>query len=367
MIQSIKYSSVILALALIFSCKPNGKGDAFSMPPSPVTLKAVEEKELIVSETFTGRLEASEWVELRAKAGGQIVAVTFQAGQQVKKGDLLFQIDDRQAKTKLQQAEADLTKTKTIHQQQEKEHQRTPALLKAKAISNEQAEQRESIYTQAAADLQAAEARYHSSKIALEHTEVRAPIDGQAGRALLTTGNHVIEGVQVLTTIAKTQPIHLYLDMDERRFLEMQRSYGKLDNIEVSFTLGNLSDQVYKGTLESIDNRIQPGTGTMLLRINVENPKNELFAGTYVRVEVPVKKKQKYLLIDESSVLTDQASKYVLCVDENKTCTYRPVVLGQSVDGKRILKQGLVNGEMYIINGQARLPMPGMPVEVVGQ
>lgn len=363
-------------LALLAGCKPPGPGgDApagMAMPPAPVTLAAVEQKELVEWEEFAGRVEAKEMVELRPRVSGYITSVQFQAGALVKKDDVLFTIDRKPFETRLAGATAEKKRAEAAAKGAWQEAERVAKLLAARAIAPEQGEARESMYQQTQAALEAAKAAEHSAELELSHCEVRAPIAGRISRALATAGNFVTAGTTVLTTIVTVDPVFVYADVDENSLLKIQKLQreGKVfsddkGRMPVELELSNETGFPHKGWVESFDNRLDASTGSMVLRAEFPNADGTLTPGLFARIRLPMTPKYPALLVDEKSILTDQANKYVLGVDEKNISVYKPVVIGPVIEGKRVIRGGLKAGEKIIINGMARLPQPGMPVAPV--
>ncbi|MBE2283175.1 MAG: efflux RND transporter periplasmic adaptor subunit [Prosthecobacter sp.] len=373
-----KPQTLLPLILLLAACgkPPEGGGHGGGqMPPAPVTLAPVEQRELVEWEEFTGRVEAVETVELRPRVAGYITEVHFQAGALVKKGEVLFTIDQRPFETKLRAAKAEVARAEANAQAMKREFDRVSALLAAKAIAPEQAETRESMFKQGQAALEAAKASEHSAEIEFEHSTVKAPISGRISRTMTTTGNFVTAGTTLLTTIVTVDPVYVYADIDENSLLKLQalRRDKKLftngDNrVPVELQLSDEAGFPHKGHVESFDNRLDASTGSMVLRAEFPNTDGKLTPGLFARIRLPMTGKYAALLVDEKSILTDQANKYVLGVDESKqpaVSVYKPVVIGPAIDGKRIVRSGLTAGDKIIINGQARLPMPGMPVAPV--
>lgn len=342
------------------------------MPPAPVTVAPVEQKELVEWEEFTGRVEAVEMVELRPRVSGYITDVHFQSGALVKKGDKLFTIDQRPFQTRLRATRADVQSAEAAAAMAKSEFDRVAALLAAKAIAPEQGEARKAAHLQAQAALEAARAAEHSAEIEFEHSEVKAPISGRISRALATPGNFVTAGNTILTTIVTVDPVYVYADIDENSLLRLQalqrdkELYTNKDGkVPVEVQLSNEEGFPHKGVVESFDNRLDASTGSIVLRAEFPNADGMLTPGLFARVRLPMTGLYKAILVDDKSILTDQANKYVLGLDESKTpvtSAYKAVVLGPSIDGKRIIRSGLKAGDKIIVNGQARLPQPGMPV-----
>lgn len=374
-----KPQNLLPLILLLAACgkPPEGGGHGGGqMPPAQVTLAPVEQRELVEWEEFTGRVEAVETVELRPRVSGYITEVHFQAGALVKKGEVLFTIDQRPFETKLRAAKAEVARAEANAQAMKREFDRVSALLAAKAIAPEQAETRESMYKQGEAALEAAKAAEHSAEIEYEHSTVKAPISGRISRTMTTTGNFVTAGTTLLTTIVTVDPVYVYADIDENSLLKLQA----LQRDKKLFTNGDnrvpvelqLSDEEgafpHKGHVESFDNRLDASTGSMVLRAEFPNTDGKLTPGLFARIRLPMTGKYAALLIDEKSILTDQANKYVLGIDESKqpaVSVYKSVVIGPAIDGKRIVRSGLTASDKIIVNGQARLPMPGMPVAPV--
>jgi len=374
-----KPQTLLPLVLLLAACGKHGPeshgGGGMQMPPALVTLATVESKELVEWEEFTGRVEPVETVDLKPRVSGYITEVHFQAGALVKKGDILFTIDQRPFQTKLRAAKAEVQRAEANATAMKREYDRVSSLLAAKAIAPEQAEMRESMSKQGNAALEAAQATEHSAEIELEHSEVRAPISGRISRAITTTGNFVTAGTTLLTTIVTVAPVYVYTDIDENSLLKLQalQRDGKLyisadGKVPVELQLSNEATFSHKGHIESFDNRLDAGTGSMVLRAEFPNTDGYLTPGLFARVRLPMTAKYQALLVDEKSILTDQANKFVLGVDETQTpvmSVYKPIVIGPSIDGKRIIRSGIKAGEKIIVNGMARLPQPGMPVAPV--
>jgi RND family efflux transporter MFP subunit len=370
----VKAANLLPLVLFVAACDkpPAGGPPGAQMPPAPVTLAVVEQKELVEWQEFTGRIEALQTVELRPRVSGYITDVHFKAGALVKKDEILFTIDQRLFETKRRAAKAEVARAEANAQAMKREFDRVSALLAAKAIAPEQAESRESMHKQGQAALEAAKAVEHSAEIEFEHSTVRAPISGRISRTLATTGNFVTAGSTVLTTIVTVDPVYVYADIDENSLLKLQalqrdqKLFTNGDNrVPVELQLSDEKRFSHEGHIESFDNRLNASTGSMVLRAEFPNKDGKLTPGLFARIRLPMTGKYAALLIDEKSILTDQANKYVLGVDESKQpalSVYKPVVIGPVIDGKRIIRSGVKPGDKIIINGQARLPQPGMPV-----
>ena len=350
--------SLLLILGAGFSSALSFAADSAPVqsPAPKVTVTPVEVKLVTEFEEITGRVDATETVELRARVSGHLESVHFQAGQLVKKGDVLFTIDPRwyQAQFDLASARADVAG---------REAKRAEDLLAASALSSEEAEGRRAKAAEAQAELATA-------RLDLEHTEVRAAISGRVSRAFVTAGN-LVSGAPgnatLLTTIVTTGDVFVYADIDERALLKFNRIAR--DNhllmegghVPVDLQLADESDYPRHGFIESMDNHVNPATGSLTIRMLFPNLDGALIPGLFARVRLPVSEPQNTLLVSERAIGTDQSQKFVLTVAKDNTVAYRSVKLGGNIEGKRVVRQGLNPGESIIVNGLQRV-RPGMTV-----
>ncbi len=368
---SIALSVLVLAsLPFVFAgSKPADQPPAPSAPG--VAVAPVEEREISEYSEFTGRVEAIDDVEVRARISGHLDAVHFQAGQIVAKGDVLFTIDPRWHEAALSASEAALAQANVRLENAEHEARRAAELRESQAISAEEAESRTSRLAEAKAAVLAAAAARSTSSLDLEFTTVRAPVDGRVGRALVTPGNFV-SGVPaantVLTTIVSVDPVYVYADVDESSMLLLERLMREhalpLDDrgrVKVEVGLSDEDGYPHAGAIESLGNRLDAGTGTIPLRAIVPNADQTLVPGLFARVRVPSSSIRKTLMVPEQAVGTDQSQKFVLVLGSDSTVEYRAVKLGPAIDGLRMVRDGLRAGEEIVVNGLQRV-RPGVKV-----
>jgi RND family efflux transporter MFP subunit len=335
-----------------------GRGAARQqMSPPDVTVAPVEKKAVVEWSEFTGRVEPVESVEVRPRVSGYVQQVKFQSGQLVKKGDVLFVIDPRWNQAVFDQRKAEYDQAKS-------EADRTEVLLKNNAISQEEADARKAHFEEAKATLD-------SARLDLEYTQVRAPINGKVSRALLTEGNYVsgVAGAaSLLTTIVSVDPVYVYADVDEDTLLKFNelvasKKLGDSDGgkIPVDLQLGDESNFAHHGYIESFDNHLDAGTGSILLRAVFSNDDGRIVPGLFAHIRVPISERHPALFVDERAIGTDQANKFVLTLTTTNTVAYRAVQLGPVIDGRRIVRSGLEGGEKIVVDGLQRV-RPGMPV-----
>jgi RND family efflux transporter MFP subunit len=250
------------------------------------------------------------------------------------------------------------------YDQAKSEAGRTDKLLANNAISAEEAEARKS-------KAEVAKAALDSAKLDLDYTEVKSPIDGRVSRALLTEGNYVsgnAGSASLLTTVVSVNPVYVNADIDEDTLLKFNelvysKKLGTTDNgkIPVELELADEDNFPHQGYIESFDNKLDPSTGSILLRAVFQNDDGRIVPGLFARIRIPLSERHNALLIDERSVGTDQANKFVLTLTSSNTVQYQAIELGPLVDGKRVVRSGLEVGEKIVVNGLARV-RPGMPV-----
>lgn len=352
---------LVLAAAGLAGC--DASAETTQPPPAPeVTVRAAVQQQIVDWDRYTGRFEAVERVELRPRVTGYIDRVAFDEGALVKKGALLFQIDPRPYRARLDQAEAELARAVAQNELAISESTRAENLLQAHAISKEEYDARASNRGQAAANLRAARAAVEAAKLDLDFTRVTAPIDGRVSRADVTAGNYVTAGQTVLTSVVSVDPIYVSFDGDERSYLKYaaQASRGERPSerdrqLPVFVGLADESGYPHAGSIDFLDNALDPQTGTIRARAVLPNPDGRFTPGLFARVQLLGSGRYAATLLDERAIGTDQSKKFVYVVDANNTVQYRSISLGGEHDGLRVVTEGVAPGERVIVAGQQRV------------
>jgi len=354
--------------------KSDPPADAAPPPPPPVTVRQAVSKEVVEWDEYQGWIEAVETVEARARVNGYLQSVNFKDGAEVKRGDLLFVIDPRPYQADLDRTQADLLQAQTRFELASNDRARAGRLLKARAISEEEADARAKAEREAAAAIASARASVEMAKLNLDYTRVTAPINGRIGRKMMTEGN-LVNGSQgqstLLATIVSLDPIYCYFDADERSILKYEQLARQ--NQQESLTGGKLLCEIelenetgfpHKGVLDFADNRVDPNTGTLRVRGVFSNPGRVLQPGFSARVRVPGSAPYPALLIPDQAVGADQDQKFVFVVN-GQDPVRSPVKLGPLIDGLRVVREGIhandwggVNGLMSIRPGEKVNPSP---------
>ena len=349
-----------------------GKKEPPAAPqPQAVTVAEVPERQITEWDEFTGRLEAVDQVEIHPRVTGYIKRVTFAEGKEVKKGEVLFEIDPRPYEADLARAEAELESARSAASLAKSEVQRAGKLVDMQAISREEFDSRTSAEVQGGAQVHALEAAVQTARLNLEWTRVRSPIAGRVSNALVTAGNLVQAGPPagaVLTTVVSVDSMYLYFDSDEQtylRYASRARTSGgtnwRTARLPVYLGLANESGFPHEGRLDFVDNQVDPKSGTIRTRAVFSNRSRALIPGLFARVKLVGTEKMNATLVRDAAIGTDQDRKFVLVVGSGDTLAYRPVVPGRLSDGLRIVTSGLQPGERIVVNGLMRV-RPGMKV-----
>jgi multidrug efflux system membrane fusion protein len=336
--------------------------DAQGGPPQapPVSVAPAVQRPVAATEEFSGRLEATEYVEIRPRVGGTIDKVHFIDGALVKKGDLLFTIDPRPFEAEVARAQSQVNSVKARAELAQSELARAQKLLDSKAISRQEVDQLSSGSRTSLADIQGAEAALRVARLNLDYAQVRAPISGRASRANITAGN-LVNDQTVMTTVAGVTKVYAYFDGSEQTFLGLQaaKAGGKAPRVRLG--LANEQGFPHEGSLDFVDNRLNPQTGAIRMRASFDNSKGQFTPGLAARLMMESPVAQNAVLVAERAIGTDQNKKFVYVVGGDGHPQFREVKLGALADGMRVVQGGVKPGENVVVDGLQRI-MPGATV-----
>lgn len=338
--------------------------------PSPATaveVATVSSRMMTDWHDYSGRLEAVDRVAIRPLVSGTLTAVHFTDGSLVHEGDLLFTIDPRPYQATVDRARAQLAAARARAAYTASDLARGKRLLADDAIAKRDYEEKRNASSEAAANLQAAQAVLESAELDLEHTRIVAPISGRVSRAELTVGNVVAAGPgsAPLTSLVSMSRMYASFDVDEQSFLKVVNPARKPGGASMPILLGLADESGYtrQGRLAFVDNRLDTSSGTIRVRAVFDNPDGVLVPGLYARIRLGGGAPHQAILIDERAIGTDQGKRFVVTVDEHDKTAYREVRLGAGEQGLRVVEAGLKAGERIVVNGLQRI-RPGDLVTV---
>jgi membrane fusion protein, multidrug efflux system len=366
----------LFAACLLASIGGCAEAPAQLAPPQPPAVPVSKPVQQDVTDyvDFTGRTDAVEAVNVVARVTGYLVQMPFKEGSEVRKDQLLFEIDPRPYQDQLSLGEAQLATYKAQQQLANADFVRATRLIKDKTISEQQFEQYKSTKEQAAAQVQSAQANIAIYKLNLEFTRVTSPIDGRVSRYYLTLGNLVNQDQTLLTTVVSQDPMYAYFDTDEPTILRVRRAVAegtiKPAVANKNPVLMGLQDEEgfpHAGTIDFINNQVNPTTGSITVRGVFPNPilaqgVRLLSPGMFVRIRVPIGPKHPALLVIDRAISSDQGLKYVDVIDAQNNVQYRRVTTGPlQENGLRVILTGL-KPEDWVAVGALQQVRPGMNV-----
>jgi multidrug efflux system membrane fusion protein len=327
----------------------------------PVSAATVIEQEIAETQEFSGRLEAVEVVAIRPRVSGFITAVKLKPGAEVRKGELLFEIDPRPFQAEAERAEAAANAARARADLARLELARAGKLLGDKAIAQREFDERAAAQKELDASARAAGAQAASAKLNLSYTRVTAPIDGRVSKAEITVGN-LVDPAAVLTSLVSLDRIYASFDGDESTYLRVARRARGGAPVSVRVGLANEDGFPHEGKLEFVDNQLDIRTGSVRLRAVFANEDRTMAPGLFARVQIGGGDEHRSLLVADRAVGTDQSHKFVYVVNAKGEAERREVTLGPVVNGLRVVRHGLNPGEKIVINGLQRVK-PGQPVQ----
>lgn len=354
---------------------PTGKGaggPGKEAKTPEVSVSAPAQRSIIEWDEYTGRFDAVEAVEVRARVSGYLDEVLFTDGQMVGKGDRLFRIDPRPFERALAQAKAEFEQAKVRVSNASLDVERGRPLLKGSIISQKVQDDRENVMRDAQAAVTVAEARVKTAELDLSFCNVTAPISGRISRKFVTPGNFISgggtpDGTTILTSIVTQDPIYFYFDIGENDALKYRRlsEKGVKDaasvGARVAVALPDEQGYPHQGKLDFLDNRLDAGTGTLRARASIENEDGLFSAGMFARVRLQGSDEYAGLLLPDAAIGTDQASRFVYVVGSDNVAARRAVKLGPLIDGLRVVREGVDKDDMVVVNGIQRV-RGGQPV-----
>lgn len=362
----------LVAAVAVGGCARSRQPKAAAAPKPPeVFVDLPTTAEVNDYEDFTGRTVATKTIDIRARVTGYLDKIDFEGseGAHVEEGFVLFEIDARPYEAEAARADASLVQAQSHYARVERDYDRASKLVENKTITREQFDLVSGDRAEAKAAIEIAKANLDLAKLNLAFTKVRAPISGRVGRTMVDPGNLVRADETILTTIVNIDPVYAYFEADERTILRLRRfaEEGQVhatDQRAVPVKMG-LADEdgfPHEGSINFVDNRLDPATGTLQLRGVFPNPDRMLSPGLFVRVRLPIGKPYQALTVPEQALGTDQGQKFVYVIGDDNKAQYRRVEVGRLQQGRRVIAGGLAEGERVVVSGLQRV-RPGAEVQ----
>ena len=317
-----------------------------------VLMQQLETRDISPKKTYIGHVEPIKSVNLMPQITGYVEKVLFEEGSFVNEGDILFVIEQERyianvelRQAELESAEANLVKT-------ERDYKRQSSLSKQNYASKATLDTAESSYLQAKAAVAQAKANLDLAKIDLGYTEIKAPISGRIGKALVTEGNYVSSATQTLARIVQTNPIRVAFSVTDRDMLDMRQMYdGKASQLLTELVLSNGTVLVNNLQSRFTDNEVNTETATIAVYAEYKNDEDLLIPGNYVDIRIGEKQQQLAVLVPQAALAQDQHGNYVFTVNEEGIAEQRRVELGDVFEDKQIVLDGLSSDDKVIIQG----------------
>lgn len=365
-----RLSAALIPLIVLAGCGDKPQQQAAPPPPN-VTVANPIKRTVTDWDEFTGRFEAVEEVQVRARVGGFVTSVEFRDGALIRKGDLLYTIDARPFEATAAQVEGQLADARGKAELAKRELDRALELTRSQNVAEAVVDQRRQALQAARASMLQAEGALKRAQLDVEFTHVMAPIAGRVSRHLVSVGNLVQGadgGATLLTTIVALDPIYVYFDMDEATYLRNNKLYfegrrpsSRENPNPVQISLTGETKPSREGEMNFVDNRLDVGTGTLRGRAIVRNQDLSILPGQFARVRLIGSSPYEALLIPDLAIASDQSRKIVFVVKDDNTVEARPVTLGPLDDGLRVIRDGLKAEDRIVVSGLQRV-RPGAKV-----
>jgi multidrug efflux system membrane fusion protein len=356
--------AALAVLPLVLACSRGGSGapQGGGGPRAvPVRAAAAVEKDVPIEVRAVGRIEANQSVAIRAQVGGPIVAVHFREGDQVKKGDVLVEIDRRPYEAALAEAKARLAQDRARAENARADAKRHEALVEKEYVTQQQFEAARANALSLEAQVVADQAAVERAQLNLSYATIRAPVAGKTGRLLADVGNLVAPNAQEpLVTIEQVKPVFAAFSVPERHLAAVR---GRAGDLPVRIRQQGTDEEI-TGTLAFVDNAVDAATGTILLKARIANEDEKLWPGQVVDVFLRIAERSKAVVVPASAVASGQQGDYAYVVTPEKKAQLRPVVVDHAGEAEVVIGKGIRAGETVVTEGLLKL-RPDAPVEIL--
>jgi membrane fusion protein (multidrug efflux system) len=362
-------AAAILMPLLVASCGEQKTAQAPVPPPPSVGVTPAAIKGVSQSYNFVGRIKAVDTVQLRARVEGFLEKVLFREGDDVKTGQLLYQIEKDQLQAQVDQAKANVAAAQATEVNAQLQYDRSLELVKRQNVPQATVDQNLANLESAKATVLQTQAVLTQALVNLSYTDIKSPIDGRIALTVFTEGNLVNPASGVLDTIVSQDPIYVLFPVSVRQLEEIraarQQENGSLIKIEILVRLSSGQEYGHPGVWNYTDPQVDQTTDTLTMRATLPNPERQLVDGQFVTVEIKERKEQPRLVVPQAALQVDQAGYYVLVVDADHKVEQRRVTTGPTQDTDIVVQSGVKEGEQVIVDGVQKV-RPGQVVQIAG-
>jgi membrane fusion protein (multidrug efflux system) len=355
-------------LVVLSACEDKAEQSQAGNPPPAVVVTPVISQPIAASVEFVGQSEAFQSVDLRARVTGFLIEQPFKQGEPVKKGDVLFVIDPSEYNAARDAAAAKVARAEATLEEAELQLARYRTLTERGTTSEAKLDEAKATAGQARADLAGAKAELEKAQLDVSYTKIVAPLDGRIGGSSVDVGNLIGPDSGILATIVALDPIGVHFAVSERDYLDYQQAVnaGQASGFTPRIRLANGQVYPHDGKLDYIDNRVDPSTGTIKVRVEFPNPDRLLLPGQFVNVTLVSAEPEDQLVVPQAAVQENQSGPFVLVVGKDNKVELRPIETGQRSGTKIAVAEGLTAGESIIVEGIQKV-RPGATVNPVQQ
>jgi multidrug efflux system membrane fusion protein len=367
--KPVRASAILVVLfasvVIISACSNEGRSKQMAQRVVPVKIGDVVEQNVPVRINAIGNVEAYNTVSVKAQVGGEIIGVHFREGQDVRQGDVLFQIDPRPYEAALKQAEAQLARDAAQAKNAEEQARRYEILVQKDYVSRDQYEQIRSTAEALTAAVQADTASVENARLQLAYCTIKSPIDGRVGSVLINRGNVIKANDLIMVTINKIAPIYVTFSLPEQNLANIKK-YMSEGTLKVEAVIPGDEQRPARGNLTFINNAVDMTTGTIQLKGTFENKDKRLWPGQFINVVLTLRTQRNAVVMPAAAIQTGQQGQYVFVVKPDLTVESRPVAIAWSYGDLAVVARGVTPGEKVVTDGQLNL-ISGSRVEMKGE